>query len=86
MAAVTPSAIQTDGKLVADMSGAPLRLTFTLGSTSDTYTHPTTPKAWAFIPDPNDLHNVAESAGVFTISSVTGVSKVITLLIWPAIK
>lgn len=87
MAALTPSSIVTHGADVNEFSsGTPMRVNLTLSSNSDTYTHPTGVKAWAAIGDPTDLHNItfAPNTRVFTIVSVTGTARSVSLIIWPA--
>lgn len=90
MAALT---IPTNGSITLSGSevnkygqGVPAVVTLTLASATDTYTHPVGVSAWAMVGDPTDLHNVtfAPNTRVFSIVSVSGTARTLTLLIWQA--
>ena len=90
MAALTSSnaTVFREGAEVGKFSTTPVVMRFTLSSSSDTYQHPVGVKAWACIPTPTgttdlQLVSYAASTRTFTISSVTGTSRTIDLIIWP---
>lgn len=91
MAALTTTAIRTDGKEVFDFIGTPIRYRLTGAATSDTFTLPYGVRAWAVKPDIDgtaDTQAVAydSATSTFTIVSVTGVGTRLDLFVWPSVK
>lgn len=89
MAAITPAAGATvlHGTTVNEFGrGVPAFIPLTFASNSDTYTHPVGVITWACIPDTTDTQTVSYTASTrtFSLTSIAGAGKTITLLIWQA--
>lgn len=88
MAALTPTAIITDGEEIGEFSGSPIKFNFTFVGSSDTFDAKFNVRAWACKPDTTDVQTVSYSTttGIFSLASGGGAGKTITLYIWPAFK
>lgn len=85
MAALSATSVISEGASVTKFSSAPIEITLTPQSASDTYTHPSGVAAWAITDQVTDavIVTFAPSTRTFTIGSASQ-SGNFGLLIWPA--
>lgn len=83
MAALTATSVTSEGANVTKFTNAPLAITLTPQSASDTYTHPSGVAAWAITDQVSDaiIVTFAPSTRTFTIGSASQ-SGTFKLLIW----